>query len=121
MSQDDAAKIKAAASLLIKGGTLTREPCSKCGGVQVRSANNITCINCGNQEKSRTQLEAANERSEKHTPPRGLAFTAAIIEEKIASLSAEVKNESDISMQKQMAEILESYLRILEKTKSMIT
>jgi hypothetical protein len=43
-----------------------------------------------------------------------------LIEEKIGLLAAEIKSESDISAQKQKADLLESYLRILEKTKSLI-
>jgi uncharacterized Zn finger protein (UPF0148 family) len=46
----DSAKLKEAASLLTKGGTLTDEPCDLCNGVQVRFRNKVTCINCGNEK-----------------------------------------------------------------------
>ncbi|MDQ3839258.1 MAG: hypothetical protein M3297_08320 [Thermoproteota archaeon] len=53
----DSSKLKEAASLLTKGGTLINEPCELCNGVQVRFRNNVTCINCGNEK---SQLEKSN-------------------------------------------------------------
>jgi hypothetical protein len=50
----------------------------------------------------------------------GLASAALLIEEKIGLLAAEIRSETDISAQKQKADLLESYLRILEKTKSLL-
>lgn len=130
MSEDSAARIRSAASLLVKGGTLTNEPCPKCGGVQVRFADKTTCINCGNEVKAGAATTAAiiaqpPKAEEKAAPaPQApsspnLSSAASLIEEKIALLAAEIRSESDISLQKQKAELLESYLRILEKTKSL--
>lgn len=130
MSEDSAARIRSAASLLVKGGTLTNEPCPKCGGVQVRLADKTTCINCGNEVKAGAAAAAAAiaqppKAEEKAAPaPQApsspyLSSAASLIEEKIALLAAEIRSESDISLQKQKAELLESYLRILEKTKSL--
>jgi uncharacterized Zn finger protein (UPF0148 family) len=45
-------KLKEAASLLTKGGTLINEPCSRCHGVQVKFKDKIICINCGNEENT---------------------------------------------------------------------
>ncbi|HEX9320034.1 MAG TPA: Sjogren's syndrome/scleroderma autoantigen 1 family protein [Nitrososphaeraceae archaeon] len=36
-----------AADILTKGGTLIKEPCDACKGVQVRLKNKLTCVNCG--------------------------------------------------------------------------
>lgn len=119
--EDNASKIKAAASLLVKGGTLISESCHKCSGVQVRFADQTTCINCGNVEN----LSSAEPRIEPDKPqavvaPGHLTSAASLIEEKIAILANEIKLESDVSMQNQKASLLETYLRILEKTKSLI-
>lgn len=119
-SEEGAGRIKSAASLLVKGGTLTSEACPKCGGVQVRFADKTTCINCGNESKSGAQQKAAPERAAPAQGSVGLASAALLIEEKIGLLAADIKSESDISAQKQKADLLESYLRILEKTKSLI-
>ena len=40
--------IRSAADLLTRGGTLVREPCESCNGVQIQFGNKLTCINCGN-------------------------------------------------------------------------
>jgi uncharacterized Zn finger protein (UPF0148 family) len=115
MSDESSARIKSAASLLVKGGTLTDEPCSKCGGVQVKFSDKTTCINCGNETK-------VGEKPKAPAPKQAtgnLASAAALIEEKVALLASEIRSESDISVQKQKAELLESYLRILEKAREL--
>jgi uncharacterized Zn finger protein (UPF0148 family) len=121
-SEDNVSRIKAGASLLASGGTLTSEPCHKCGGVQVRLGEKITCINCGNEVNTvRTQPKA--ERDEATAPiTRSALLTSvvSVIEEKVALIASEIRVENDISMQRQKAELLERYLGILEKTKSLI-
>ena len=119
-SEEGAGRIKSAASLLVKGGTLTSEACPKCGGVQVRFADKAVCINCGNESKAGVTQKAEPEKAAPVQRSVGLASAASIIEEKIGLLAAEIKSESDISAQKQKADLLESYLRILEKTKSLM-
>jgi uncharacterized Zn finger protein (UPF0148 family) len=121
-SEDNVSRIKTGASLLASGGTLTSEPCQKCGGVQVRLGEKITCINCGNEvNTSRTQPK--EEREEVAAPVRRSALLASVvtlIEEKVALIASEIRVENDISMQRQKAELLERYLGILEKAKSLI-
>jgi uncharacterized Zn finger protein (UPF0148 family) len=119
--EDNASKIKAGASLLLKGGTLISEACQKCSGAQVRFANQTTCINCGNvQDEISTASSVEPEKSQSNSVRENLTSAAFLIEEKIGMLANEIKNESDISMQRQKADLLETYLRILEKTKSLI-
>jgi uncharacterized Zn finger protein (UPF0148 family) len=124
-SDENVSRIKKGASLLANGGTLTSEPCPRCKGVQVRLRDKITCINCGNEvnpDVARLQTEREREQ-EKETPARasaGLTSAASMIEEKIALLASEIRVEDDVSMQSQKAELLERYLGILEKTRSLI-
>jgi uncharacterized Zn finger protein (UPF0148 family) len=118
-SEDSMGRIKSAASLLVKGGTLTSEACPKCGGVQVRFADKTTCINCGHE----TKMDATEKAETKKAPPQtpaGLGSVYSIVEEKIAVLATEIRSENDLAIQKQKAELLESYLRILEKAKSLV-
>jgi uncharacterized Zn finger protein (UPF0148 family) len=124
-SEDNVSRIKTGASLLASGGTLTSVPCPKCRGVQVRLGEKITCINCGNEIN--TAAAAAgnqpNAERDKAAPARAssvLTSTASLIEEKIALIASEIRAENDISIQRQKAELLEKYLTILEKTKSLI-
>lgn len=117
-------RIKTGASLLAKGGTLTSEPCHKCSGVQVRLGDKITCINCGNEVNTGggggTQPKAERDKTVPARRPALLTSAASLIEEKIALLASEIRDENDISMQRQKAELLERYLGILEKTKDLI-
>lgn len=124
-SEDNVSRIKTGASLLASGGTLTSVPCPKCSGVQVRLGEKITCINCGNEVN--TAAAAAgnqpNAERDKAAPARAssvLTSAASLIEEKIALIASEIRAENDISIQRQKAELLEKYLTILEKTKSLI-
>jgi uncharacterized Zn finger protein (UPF0148 family) len=124
-SEDNVSRIKAGASLLASGGTLTSEPCHKCGGVQVRFGEKITCINCGNEvNTARTQPKAEREEVAAAVEPIRrsalLASVVTLIEEKVALIASEIRVENDISMQRQKAELLERYLGILEKAKSLI-
>ncbi|HEY7733374.1 MAG TPA: Sjogren's syndrome/scleroderma autoantigen 1 family protein [Nitrososphaera sp.] len=122
MSSDDSAtRLKDAASLLIKGGTLTSEPCPKCGGVQVRFADKTSCVSCGNEQNMDSenveQTRVAEKRDENVVT--SLQSSAALVEKKIVSLVSEISAEGDASLQKQKADLLESYLRILEKIRSL--
>jgi UPF0148 protein len=119
-SEENAGRIKSAASLLVKGGTLTSEACPKCGGVQVRFADKTTCINCGNVTKTGAMQKTESQKAVPAESSAGLASAALIMEEKIGLLAAEIRSETNISMQKQKADLLESYLRILEKTRSLL-
>ena len=123
-SEDNVSRIKTGASLLANGGTLTSVPCPKCSGVQVRLGEKITCIHCGN-EANTTAAGGSQPNSErdKVAPARAsavLTSAASLIEEKIVLIASEIRAENDISVQRQKAELLEKYLTILEKTKSLI-
>jgi uncharacterized Zn finger protein (UPF0148 family) len=123
-SEDNVSRIKTGASLLANGGTLTSVPCPKCSGVQVRLGEKITCINCGNEVNTAAAAGShPNAERDKAAPARAssvLTSAASLIEEKIALIASEIRAENDISMQRQKAELLEKYLTILEKTKSLI-
>ncbi|TLY03999.1 MAG: hypothetical protein E6K92_04040 [Thaumarchaeota archaeon] len=119
-SEENIGRIRSAASLLVKGGTLTSEPCTMCGGVQVRFADKTTCINCGNESEAGAKQKTESQKAVPAQSSASLASAALLIEEKIGLLAAEIKSENDISVQRQKADLLESYLKILEKTKSLL-
>jgi uncharacterized Zn finger protein (UPF0148 family) len=120
-SSSSSSRIKTGASLLANGGTLTSEACHKCGGVQVRLGEKLTCINCGNEvNTSRTQQKAELDRAKPTKSSTPLASAASLIEEKVALIASEISVENDTSLQRQKAELLEKYLGILEKTKSLM-
>ena len=91
----------------------------------MRLRDKITCINCGNEEVSTdvvAHLQPERERENATPAQRSAALTSAasMIEEKIALLASEIRREDDISIQRQKAELLERYLGILQKAKSLI-
>jgi UPF0148 protein len=47
MSANEASKRAQAASYMRKGATLLKDPCPKCGGVQLLYQNRRVCVNCG--------------------------------------------------------------------------
>jgi uncharacterized Zn finger protein (UPF0148 family) len=114
-AHDNSSRIKSAASLLLKGGTLVSDPCEKCGGVQVKFADKVTCINCGYEARPREESAPA---AEAKIQPVSLESAAAIIEAKISAVASELASERDISVQKQKSELIETYLRILEKMRA---
>jgi uncharacterized Zn finger protein (UPF0148 family) len=120
-SEDSVSRIKTGASLLANGGTLTSEACHKCGGVQVRLGEKLTCINCGNEvNTARPQQKAELDKAMPAKRSTLVASAASLIEEKVALIASEISVENDISLQRQKAELLEKYLGILEKIKSLI-
>jgi UPF0148 protein len=119
------ADIKNAAALLLKGGSLISEPCSKCGGVQVKFKETVTCVNCGVRQKiSRTEMvENKQDKVVSITQPElmrsGLKPVAIIIQDKIMDLALEIKGETHLDSQEQKANLIERYLEILKKLRTL--
>src|SRR3954454_17353209 len=118
---DKSADIKNAAALLLKGGSLISEPCSKCGGVQVKFKENISCVNCGNRQNI-PEMNHHTTSGEEYIPldkdgtsQLHLEPVEFIIREKILILSREIKDEKDLTIQKQKADLIDVYVRIIER------
>lgn len=86
----------------------------------MRLADKTTCINCGNEETAGARQKAEPETASIAQGSAGLASVASIMEEKITLLAAAIKSESDVSAQRQKVDLLESYLRILEKVRNLM-
>lgn len=122
-ASDKSADIKNAAALLLKGGSLISEPCSKCGGVQVQFKESIICVNCRNK-RSITKRSDSNTTQKKQDPVIPLnserveveiAPARFIIQDKILMLASQIRDEADLVVQKQKAELMDTYLAILQK------
>jgi len=117
-TKQNSGKLKDAASLLLRGGTLINDPGPSCKGVQVRFQNENICINgCDPQDlvgKATRTESAVNDQEVNRNTNRRLA--QSIIQEKIILLIQQLRDENDISAQMIKADLIESYLRILEKT-----
>ena len=121
-NKQNSGKLKDAASLLLKGGTLINDPCPSCTGIQVRFQNENICIDgCNPQDLvgKATRTESAvtnNEVNKNRNRNTNRSVAKSIIQEKINLLIQQIGDENDISTQKIKADLIESYLRILEKT-----
>jgi UPF0148 protein len=120
---DKSADIKNAAALLLKGGSLISEPCTECGGVQVKFKESIICVNCRNKQ-SIAKHSDSNTTQNKGLPviplnPERVEVEIAparfIIQDKILMLASQIRDEADLAVQKQKADLMNTYLGILEK------
>lgn len=116
-TKQNSGKLKDAASLLLRGGTLINDPCPSCKGVQVRFQNENICINGCDLDlvgkATRTESAVNDQEVNRNTNGR---LAKSIIQEKIILLIQQLRDENDISAQMIKADLIESYLRILEKT-----
>jgi uncharacterized Zn finger protein (UPF0148 family) len=138
--------IKSAADLLLKGGTLLSDSCSKCKGVQVRYKDETICVSCGRKLKETTnkdvtqqqqqQQQIENEQQQQHSiPDSNLSkkkefkiptvfdssitntMNTKIITDKINFLITTLENENDILIQNTKLDLISKYLEVLDKLK----
>ena len=135
--------IKSAADLLLKGGTLLSDSCSKCKGVQVRYKDETICVSCGRKLKDtanndvteQQQQQIENEQQQQHSiPDSNLSkkefkiptvfdssitntMNTKIITDKINFLITTLENENDILIQNTKLDLISKYLEVLDKLK----
>ena len=114
-AKQNSGKLKDAASLLLRGATLLNDPCPSCTGVQVRFQNKNICINCCKDDVTQAPQRESNATNEEVIMNTDRGIAKSIIQEKIMLLVQQLRDENDISSQKIKAELIELYLRILEK------
>ena len=120
---DKSADIKKAAALLLKGGSLISEPCTECGGVQVKFKDSIICVNCRKKRSIEKQSNSDITQNERPTviPLNServeveIAPARFIIQDKILMLASQIRDESDLAALKQKADLMDTYLDILQK------
>jgi uncharacterized Zn finger protein (UPF0148 family) len=129
----DSGNMKTGADILIRGGTLIKEPCDLCNGVQVRLENKLTCVNCGrikgitessnlkNHEMNGDRLTGnSKEASEPkdvdsvHGPELKDIGTARI-KSRILELITEIHKGETFSEELSRAQLISAYLSILEQ------
>ena len=129
MSTDDMrsyepSAIKNAAELLTRGASLINEACPKCRGVQVKFKEVITCINCGHEQKSSKDVSSihSKERSIFESKGESKSSQLELIEDKVTDKIVKLismLDDEDLSEEKKKADLLELYLRIIEKTRQL--
>jgi uncharacterized Zn finger protein (UPF0148 family) len=65
----DSGRLKEAASLLTKGGTLINEPCDLCSSVQVMFRDKIICVNCGNEKSAYKESYSVQQNQQENQQP----------------------------------------------------
>jgi UPF0148 protein len=125
--------LKKAASMLLRGGTLTNEQCPQCGGIQVRFEGKQTCVVCGYEAKAgeeqapkEIQKRSTHSKKEKQGDEKGATIIESqsaeslitIIEEKLSEVTSSLRDEKDIESQRRKADLIEKYLRILQLLRS---
>ena len=129
MSTDDMrsyepSAIKNAAELLTRGASLINEACPKCRGVQVKFKEVITCINCGHEQKSSKDESSIHSKQRSIFESKGESKSSQLeliedkVTDKIVKLISMLDDE-DLSEEKKKADLLELYLRIIEKTRQL--
>jgi uncharacterized Zn finger protein (UPF0148 family) len=129
MSTDDmrsyeTSAIKNAAELLTRGASLINESCPKCRGVQVKFKEVITCINCGHEQKRSKDVSSIHSKQRSMLESKGDSKSSPLefIEDKITDKIVKLINmldDDDLSEEKKRADLLELYLRIIEKTRQL--
>jgi len=107
LSSESAGKMDSAAELIRKGGTLLKEACSRCGGLQVRYKGRIVCINCGDISAT-SQVEVVDAVDV-------VAGLRDLVTRKIRDTTSMLKNESDPDRQSDLVTLLLKYLELLER------
>ena len=105
-------KMTQAAELLRKGGALVTEPCSTCGGVQVKYSGKIVCVNCGREQEIKVEKV---EKIETKVPSGIASELKNTVLQKINDLLPVLKSETDIEKQSELAKLIVRYLEVLEK------
>lgn len=115
-----------AASLLLKGGCLISESCPECSGVQIRFKDDTICVNCG---KGRSIKRESSTMSELSSSQQGqndyseegkdLSIVEKMLIGRIAHLTTQINNQTDLMAEIRIAGLIETYVRIVEKIKSL--
>lgn len=98
-----------AAELLRKGATLLKEPCPKCGGLQVKYKGRTFCINCTNFDDIF--------KAETIPAETVLVNLREMVIQKINQALSLLKEENDLEKQSSLASLIIKYLELLERLK----
>jgi UPF0148 protein len=113
MSVRAAGRIGAAAELLRKGAALLKEPCPKCGGVQLRYKGEAICISCGDLRAGDEAVSAPGAKPV--SAPRSIDGLRAALLDKVVKIGEQLRDEEVLEKQRELLALLMDYLVALEK------
>ena len=100
---------KKAIEMLLKGATLLAEPCPYCKGVRVMKDGHAFCVSCG-REPEQSKISSNESKSES---------SLEILEQKLATLSKELKDEKEPQKQQEILKSINSLIELIEKLKKL--
>lgn len=101
-------KLASAIDLMRKGATLVKEPCPRCGGIQVKYKERMYCV-------TEDDLSGIG-RVETVTAGEAVANLRDLVLTKIQEATETLHGEKDVQRQAALASLLLKYLDIVEKT-----
>lgn len=104
-------QLAAASEMLRKGATLLREPCPKCGGVQIKYRDEISCVVCGLMKDRGLSLS----KSEGGSSP-----IKEILEAKALEVAFMLKEERLVERQRDLLDLLSKYIELLHKLRQQV-
>ena len=125
-NSNDISDFQDAASLLLKGGSLLRESCPDCSGVQIKFKDEIICVNCGkarssnNESRSQPVLsDVQHDEREVSKPTTEISNIEKMVVERIIRLLFDMNNQTDVLNETRVANLIETYVRIVEKIRTL--
>jgi len=103
---------KKAVEMLLKGATLSENPCPYCKGVRVMKDGLAFCVNCGREPEKRSELDVATNSSSNSSKS-----SLEILEKKLKLLSEDLYGESDHEKQQEILRSINSLIEIIDKMK----
>ena len=127
MAQDESKnRMISSADLLRKGASLLREPCPKCGGLQIKYQGNVYCLNEDNLDAVLSGGPVASPPTPKLQEKKAESLPAKaedtdslrkLLEGKLEAVSKQLDETSDVEEQGKLLDLISKYIETLNKLK----
>lgn len=107
-------RVISGADLLRRGATLLREPCPRCGGLQLRYMGKSYCIN---EDDIDSVLNPPVEAPPKEAASSNMPTLKKLVQEKLDSVSKQLESTTDVDEQSRLLDLISKYVETLEKLK----
>jgi UPF0148 protein len=125
-NSSDSSHFHDAANLLLKGGCLISESCPDCSGVQIKFKDDTICVNCGKSRSVNNELRTKSNPSgiqqdeiEFSRPMTDLSKIEKMVVNRIDHLMVDLNSQNDLLNETQIAELIETYVRIIKKIRNL--
>jgi uncharacterized Zn finger protein (UPF0148 family) len=125
-NSSDSSHFHDAANLLLKGGCLISESCPDCSGVQIKFKDDTICVNCGKSRSVKNELRTKSDPSgiqqdenEFSRPMTDLSKIEKMVVNRIGHLMVDLNSQNDLLNETQIAELIETYVRIIKKIRNL--